>query len=365
MNTATDNHDEEIDLVELGKIVWRRRKTVIKWGVIGLLVGTVVAFSIPREFTTTVKMAPEEAGRNNQAAGMSGLAALAGINIGSSSMDGINLNLYPDVVKSTPFLIELCQMPVREQKSDETETLYQYTKNLSKPWWQSLMALPMKAVGGVISLFKPKEEQKDALDFDPFMLTAEQQRVLEALSHRIAVAIDKKTGVITASATLQDPFISAVVTDSLVNKLQEYVAQYRTEKAKRDLEFTHKMFLDAQQAYQEKQRQYAAYMDVTQNVVRQAVIAEQERLRNEQLLAYNVYSQMTQQLELAKMKVQEDTPSVTIIEPATVPTRKSNMSKPVIMLVFAFIAAIISIGILIIPEIFPTLQKNRAESTEE
>ena len=93
-------------------------------------------------------------------------------------------------------------------------------------------------------------------------------------------------------------------------------------------------------------------MDATQNVARQSVRAEQERLRNKQTLAYGVYSQLAQQLEMAKLKVQEQTPCVTIIEPAGVPTRKSNTSKAVILIAVTFLGAFAASGIVVVKDLF-------------
>lgn len=47
----------------------------------------------------------------------------------------------------------------------------------------------------------------------------------------------------------------------------------------------------------------------------------QDRLENEMQLAFNTYSQCAQQLQLAKMKLQERTPVYTTIQPATVPQK--------------------------------------------
>lgn len=80
--------------------------------------------------------------------------------------------------------------------------------------------------------------------------------------------MDKKTGVITASSTMQDPVVAAAVTDSMVRKLEEYMGDYRTEKAKRDLAFTQESYQSARESYHETQRRYASYMDATQNVAR-------------------------------------------------------------------------------------------------
>ena len=61
---------------------------------------------------------------------------------------------------------------------------------------------------------------------------------------------------------------------------------------------------------------------------------------------------MAQQLETAKIKVQEQTPCVTIIEPASVPVKKSNASKLVILVGFIFLGLCVAVGKILLPDFF-------------
>lgn len=140
---------EEIDLLKLAKSVWRKRAFILKVAAAGAVVGLVVAFSIPREYTTTVKMAPEGV-KTSAAGGMADLAAMAGINLGgqNQSGDGINLMLYPDIVSSTPFIVEMSQIPVRGKEMPSEISLYDYVdQELSAPWWSHVIGAPMRLIG--------------------------------------------------------------------------------------------------------------------------------------------------------------------------------------------------------------------------
>lgn len=356
-SASSTGGNQEIDLIDLFKSIWAKRRTIIKWSVIGFVAGVIIAFSLPKEYASTVKMAPENS-KNARLSGMSSLASLAGVNLGNLSEDGINVNLYPDIAQSTPFLIEMSRIPVRKNEQGKTMSLYDYISDLSVPWWNRILGAPMALVGWIFG----NERKSEPKQIDPFAPTVRQSRILQQLGKRITIATDKKSGILTAKTTMQDPLVAAIVADSLSNKLQEYIALYRTDKAKRDLEYTRNMFKDARDNYHEAQLHYAIYIDATQNVARQSVRAEQERLRNEQQLAYDIYSQLAQQLELSRMKVQEETPSVTIIEPASVPTRKANASKPSVIITITLLFATFSIGILIFQEI---LRERLTESSTQ
>ena len=146
---------------------------------------------------------------------------------------------------------------------------------------------------------------------------------------------------------MQDPGIAAVVADSLVKKLERFVIDYRTTKAKQDFNFASKMFADSKQKYFDAQQSYARYIDNNKNVVLESVLIEQERFKNEQMLAYSVYSNLAQQVEKARMKVQEQTPCVTVIEPARVPVKKSNASRLTILIGYCLLGLILGILFII------------------
>ena len=62
--TSPQPEEQEIDLIELAQKVWASRKLVFKACGIAALVGLVVAFSIPKEYSTSVTLAPESGGKS-------------------------------------------------------------------------------------------------------------------------------------------------------------------------------------------------------------------------------------------------------------------------------------------------------------
>ena len=333
--------EEEIDLLELARKVWAERKLVLRWCGYAVIVGLIVAFSIPKEYTTVAVLAPETTSNKNSLGGLGALASMAGINVGNmGDNDAVNPDLYPDVVKSVPFVVELFPVEVETIDRDLKTDLYDYLhKHTRRPWWGAVVAAPFKAIGWTMSLFREKEPESDGSNVDPFRLTRDEDRVAETIGRRVQVAVDKKNSLVTLSVTMQDPLISATVADTVMRNLQNYVTDYRTNKARNDLKFTQQLYDESQRDYYAAQQRYARYMDANQNIVRRLVRTEQERLQNEMTLAYNIYNQMAQQLQLAKAKVQESTPVYAVVQPASVPLKASKPSKPMILAGFVFLAA--------------------------
>jgi len=340
--------EQEIDLLELAARVWADRKLVLKWCGVAVLVGLVVAFSIPKEYTATVTLAPESAQGSSSLGGLSVLAGMAGINVRSGQGgEALSPELYPDIVSSVAFSTELFDVPVQASEDSLRCTLYDYlAEHQRAPWWSAVTGFPFKCLGWVMSLFRDKKEERTAgtAGVNPFRLTMKESSIVNALNSRISVSVDKKTSVITLGVTMQDPLIAATLTDTVMTKLQAYITDYRTNKARHDLAFAQQLYDEARAKYYERQQAYADYVDMNQNVTLRSVQTRQERLQNEMTLAYNLYNQTAQQLQLAKAKVQESTPVFTVVQAPTVPLQASKPSKAMILIGFVFLAAVGTVG---------------------
>ena len=335
----------EIDLMDLLRKVIGIRKKIYKAAGIGLIIGIIVAISIPKQYTVEVTLSPEMG--NNKGGGLSGLAASflgSGVSMGEGT-DALNASLSADIVSSTPFLLELSNMKVPVSGSEEI-SLSSYLNEESSPWWGYVIGFPGMVIGGVKSLFTENEDESissDKASRGTIELSKKEFQKIESLKRKIVASVDKKTSMTTVSVTLQSPKVAAVVADSVVKKLQEYIIDYRTSKSKEDCLYLEKLFKERQQEYYEVQRKYADYMDSHDNIILQSVRTEQERLQNDMSLAYQVYSQVASQLQVARAKVQEEKPVFAVVEPAVVPLEPSGTSRKVYVLAFIFLSVCIVI----------------------
>lgn len=342
--TPQSQQEQEIDLLELALKVWAERKFILKACGYSVIVGLVIAFSIPKEYTSTATIAPEISD-GKSAGGLSSLAAMAGINMNTSSgADAIYPDLYPDIVASTPFITGLFDVHVQDLKEKVDTTLYCYLDDYQRaPWWSAVISAPFEAFGWTLSLFKDEAEKGDG-KLDPFHLTKDESAIAVALSKRIGISVDKKTGLTTLSVTMQDARISACLTDTVMSRLQDYITEYRTNKARKDFQFQQGLFERKKKEYEKAQDEYAKFADANKNIILLSYRAEQERLENEMRLAYNVYTSVAQQLQMSEAKVQEITPVYTIVEPATIPIRASKPSKPMILIGIVFLTGVGCVG---------------------
>ena len=344
-----NNHNDEeieIDLIGILRKIIGIRKTIYKAAGIGLVVGIIVAISIPKQYTVGVTLSPEMGG--SKGGGLSGLAASflgSGVSMNEGT-DALNASLSADIVSSTPFLLELSTMKIPALEG-ETMTLNVYLDEESSPWWSYVIGLPGMVIGGVKSLFTEEESESvpsDKANLGTIELSKKESEKIEALKKKILASVDKKTSMTTVSVTLQNPKVAAVVADSVVRKLQEYIIDYRTTKAKEDCLYLERLFKERQHEYYDAQKKYADYMDSHDNIILQSVRAEQERLQNDMSLAYQVYSQVANQLQVARAKVQEEKPVFAVVEPAVIPLYPSGTSRKIYVLAFIFLSVCIVIS---------------------
>ena len=363
-----EKEEQEIDLMEYARKLWESRKTLLIASGIAAVLGVVIALTTPRQYTVTVTLAPESGkSGGGSLSGIASMLGMGGFSMGSDA-DALNVMLYPNIVSSTPFILDLMDTPVKtidEEQPDTTLSGYltEYTK---KSLMGTVISLPFKAIGGVISLFKEEEpEVTGPGTIDPFQLTKDQAKIAEGIKKLIVANVDKKTGITTVSVTMQDPMVAAMLTDTVLLKLKQHITKYRVSKAEDDCKYWENLNNQRRDEYYAKQKEYAEYVDANKNVVLQSVQIEQERLQNDMQLAYQVYSNVATQLQMARAKVQEAKPVFAIVEPASVPLKPSGTSRAmtVIGTIFLFVVGT-AVWILFGKDFLSQLKKGLKEPKE-
>ena len=338
MPPVQEEEELEIDWMEYARKLWNARKLLLKVAGIAVIVGIVIALTTPKQYTVNVTLAPE-LGNSRRNSSLSSIASMMGLNMGiAMESDAIGVLLYPDVVKSTPFIIDLLDTPVRtldEEKPDTT--LVEYLKTNKSNLMGMVMSLPGRAIGGIISIFKEEEETVDK-PIDPFHLTKAEAMSVKNLRSKIMADVDKKTGVTSISITMQDPLVAAIVTDTLLTKLKDHIISYRISKAEEDCKYYEKLYEESQANYHSAQKNYADFLDKNKSLILKSVQIEGDRLQNEVSLAYSIYNQMAGQLQMGRAKIQEAKPMFAVVEPATVPLHPSGISRKMILIGIVFLA---------------------------
>jgi len=326
---------KEIDFRELAKKLWLEKKIIFKVLIVAFIIGIIVAFSIPKEYTSIVVLSPDTDASNTGTIGT--LAALTGMNLGVGGDAMASPDIYPNIFQSTPFLIGLFDINVKDREKGIDTSLYIYMKeHQSAAWWNIAISAPSALIG----LFSKSEDSTGSTTVNSRYISKEDMDIITNLQERLLVTSDTKTGITTISVKMQSPEISAYLADTLTSYLQSYIVNYRTQKARQDLSYTEKLYDESKENYYNSQKKLATFIDGNMNVVSAKYKTTQDRLQNETSLAYSVYNQMAQQLQMAKIKVQDTTPVFTIIQPSVQPLLPSKPSRRMILMAFLFLALV-------------------------
>ena len=337
-----------IDSFKLAEIVRKDKKWMSLFLVIAAVIGLAVAFGTPKEYKASVMLAPETSTANSLTSGISSLASMVGMDMNfDNNADAIYPELYPDLIQSTDFLVALFPIQVETKDAKLQTDYYDYLLNHTRKAWYTLPAQWAQQIATKL-MADNGAYGSDENRVDPFRLTKQQHDIATGIGKSIDCQVDKKTSVITIEVKDQDPVIAATMADSIKNRLQVFITDYRTKKARNDLAYMEQLFAEAREQYVKARQQFAAYADANQDVVLQAVKAKQDDLENDMQLKYNAYTQVYEQLQLSKAKVQERTPAFTVVQSASVPVKHSNKSKLSVLLTALFLGAVCRVVVLMV-----------------
>lgn len=309
----------------------------------------------PRTYSASTLLAPEMAS-GDEMGGLSAIASSFGFNLGEGgSVDAIYPTLYPDLLSSNDFIVSLFDVQVKTIDGEIQTDLYTYMlKHQKKSFY-------MKPIYWVKSQFKNLFDKQrtggggEEGRVNASFLTEQQFNIVENLKGNIICNVDQLTSVISIKVNAQDPLVAANLADSVCARLQNFITEYRTSKARIDLEHYETLVRDAQKDFEKAQLEYSNFCDSHRNMTSQAVMSERDKLEVECSIALNKYQATSAQAENAKQKLQEKTPAFTTLQNASVPLRPSAPKRMFFCLGMLILATIITSCKILKTELYSTI----------
>jgi len=339
----SDNNQQIIDLAAIARTLWaKRKKFYIVWAVTFVL-SCIWILPQPRYYSCKVVLAPESSG-----AGISGsvasLASSFGFDFAGSNNDAIYPTLYPDLFESPEFLVNLLSIQVETSDGNLHCDYYTYLKNHQKQNW---LTKPFeKAMEGLKSSFAPSDAKsnkyKNEKGLNPFFLSRKDFFLVEDMKEKINCSIDKRTDVISLSVQDQDRLACALLADSIRVRLQSFIIDYRTKKARQDEAYYKHLTDSAYLAYCKAADQYAAFYDSHRNVAVQKSVEELNRIKNDLDAKLQTYNAFNAQYQAMTAKVQERTPSFTTLVSASVPQKPTEPKRRLFVMGMMILATMIA-----------------------
>jgi hypothetical protein len=351
-----------IPTIDIGLLVKRlyerRRLFFFKVWPITFVVACFYIVCIPRYYTSDAKLAPEIASASGS--GMLGsLASSFGINLGAmETSDAINPMLYPDLMEDNGFATAM--FPVRVKTADgEIDTdYYTYLTSCQKtPWWSSVTKAISEAIGSLL----PKDEEEENAKKNgsgqrsPYWLSKKEHSVAEAVRGSIHIGVNEKTGTISIQTQAQDPLVAKILADSVQAHLQQFITDYRTNKARIDVEHYEQLAKKARREYDSICRVYARFQETNTNIVLPRYQTAMENLQKDMQMKYTTYTTITAQLETAKAKLQERTPAFTQLKGASVPLLPAGPKRMLFVLFMLILATVVTAVVILRKELIKTI----------
>ena len=374
---------------KLLRLLWDSRRSIFQTAAIGLVASTLVAFLIPKSYTSTTQLMPPDTQSSSGLAMMAAMAAKVGGGIGSVAGDLLG-------VKSSGALF----IGVLRSQTSQDRLIQQFD---------------LRKVYGARLLMDARMK----------------------LDESTSIAEDRKSGIITISVTDHSPQRAAALANAYVDELNSLVAELSTSSAHRERVFLEERLkvakLDLDAAVNELaqfssknntldiQQEGKAMLDAAGTIAGEMIAAQSEleglrqiytennsrvrslnarvaelrkqleRLGGTQASAVNgagvspeqtgdpsaakagggmpyptikslpllgakyadyyrrakiqetVYELLTEQYELAKVQEAKETPSVKVLDPGTIPERKSHPPRSLIILLGTFLTGCLSV----------------------
>lgn len=365
--------DDNIDLLALVKTMWNSRKTVILSVIVGAIIGVIVALSSPNEYTVSTMMVPQVGGDSqSKLGGLGGLAALAGISLENMSQGNeLSPMVYPQIVSSIPFQLELMITPLNFQDYPKPITLFDYFIEYRKP---SVLGTIMKYTiglpGVLIKAIKGKSKELvlpgDSTN-QPILLTEDQFEVKKILDDLVSLDLNSKEGYITLTTRMPEALAAAQLAQKAQTLMQSYITEFKIEKVKANLHFIEGRYNEIKAEFEKAQVSLALVNDRNKNFTSGLPQIETDRVQSRYTISFSVFQELAKQLEQAKIQVKKETPIFTIIEPVAVPTEKSKPKRSMILFVWVFLGGVVGIVIIFAKEYYNMIKKqwNEKESKEK
>lgn len=347
--------EEEIDIMAIIMRLWEKRWFIIKVTCVFAVLGVFVAIFTPKEYTASCVVVPETKGGAFSASSLGGLAAMAGINLGASSGgEMLSPMMYDKLLKNINLRKELMQTKLTFEEYEEPVSILDYYTNPIYKKSSVLGTIKKYTIGLPFTILKAIKGEGDTTEISLpsgnkglTAYTKDELKCIKSFANKFSIIADKKNGDVTISACMPEALAAAQVVDAVQNLLQKYVIELKLQKAEVNYEYIKQRYDEAKVVFEQKQEAYAKFQDANKVLSTALSKAKEEQMRSEFTVAKDLFNQLTTQLVQAEMKIKEDIPILTVVEPVQVPLEKSAPKRAQILFIWCFLGGVLGCGLIL------------------
>lgn len=325
--------NEIVTIRKLLKLLWEGRKSCIICGVVGMVVGIVISLSIPKEYTVKVLLTPES---YNTSDGFYGKVALGFPSSVNGTDDAYKRSIYSQIINSTQFLHDLLYLPFKTGENGDVRTLQNILEKENESWWK--FGSLWDSFDNETNEFSYKKKLETINRY-----TQDEYNSIDILRRKIVYVTIESTGGIELEVRMQDPKVAAQLADTVLNRFEKCIQDYRVKKAENKLEYSKRQENEAREEYYILQDSLAKYKDSHQSIATAMEEINLQYLQSETELAYQTYQAAVLDRQISEINVTETKPIFTVVIPPVVPDSPDIPKKMVIISYCIFFAVFISV----------------------
>ncbi|EAR12258.1 hypothetical protein PI23P_06530 [Polaribacter irgensii 23-P] len=344
--------DDSIDIIALLKEFWNARRSILKITLVFAFLGLFVAIFSKNEYTASTTFVPLVQGKSSGGS-LGSLASLAGINLGGGgSSDEISPELYPLIVNSIPFQLELLNTQLTIEGQEQLVSYQYYYENIYSP---GVLHIIKKYTLGLpsllISFLKSDAEiiEKNTLDKENEIISISQTEsvLIKSLKAQLGLSVNAKEGYISISVTLPEAKASAELALKAQITLQDYALNFKTQKSIAQLNYIKERYAEKKDEFNSVKFTLARFQDQNNGINTSLGRTKLLQLQSDYDLAFSVFSELAKKLETQQLQVKKDTPLFTVLKPVSIPSEKSGPKRAIILIVYLFLGFVISLGAIL------------------
>ena len=340
--------DDSIDLIALLKQIYQGRKLILLSAFVAAILGVVVALATPNTYTSGATFIPQTGGDSKPSSSLSGLASLAGINLGGmGGGSDIPPTIYPQIVTSIPYKLDLLDENI--EVLGNVISLREYLSNDSNS--SILGAIRKYTIGLPSTIFS---SLRGTMDYEAiqtqdeiYQINEDDRILFNLINNRLILSSNGNSGVISLEFSDKDKFVAAQVANRAMHLLQERIIAFKNNSARELLDFTTRQYQKNKTSYEALQDSIAIFKDQNLNISSSLYQNRLDRLMRELNIASSVVGQLASQVEQAKLRVNKETPLFIIIEPVSIPYDRSAPKRYLMVIIWVILGVVLSTGFVL------------------
>lgn len=324
----------KVMITALAGMLRKGRGNILRFVAGGLVLGLFWAFGSTPEYTSSTKILPYSSA--SSVPGLSSLAGLAGVRLPAGATDpSIRPDVYPELVNTTDFLVEVAETPLRFATLQTSLTGAAYFDSVYSPSPVELLRRYTTGLPSTLRKILPGNSTPLIVAGDDSSglpgYSRQYLETLEEIHGRIGISLGRLTGVISITGTMPDPIAAAELTRSTSATLRDRIIQQESQKYREQVRFVETQQKRARARLDSSQNALAAFMSRNRASLSPLLEVEADRLRSDRDFAFQIHQQLSTELEQARIRMSQNTPVFAILETPAVPPVKSSPRRMLIL----------------------------------